>query len=176
MLTALFALFLLLILGTMARPALVPARTILTAPLLAFALVAGCAPAQEAEVQRIREQAEQGVAKAQFNLGVRYDNGRGVPQDYAEAAKWYRRAAEQGHASAQYNLGVMYSIGQGVPQNNREAYIWFSLAAASGNQKAAEYREDDARKLSPAQLSSAQAEAARRQAEIQDRIQDGTGN
>ncbi len=37
-----------------------------------------------------------------------YDNGQGVPQDYAEAVKWYRLAAEQGYAYAQYNLGVMY--------------------------------------------------------------------
>ncbi len=51
--------------------------------------------------------AAQGDAHAQFNLGVMYDKGRGVSQDYAEAVKWYRKAAEQGHASAQHNLGVM---------------------------------------------------------------------
>jgi len=32
-----------------------------------------------------------------------YDKGQGVPQDYAEALKWYRKAAEQGFAEAQYN-------------------------------------------------------------------------
>ena len=37
-----------------------------------------------------------------------YQNGRGVPQDDAEAAKWFRLAAEQGDAEAQHNLGVMY--------------------------------------------------------------------
>ena len=40
--------------------------------------------------------AEQGDAFAQFSLGIMYDNGEGVPQDYAEAVKWYRLAAEQG--------------------------------------------------------------------------------
>ena len=40
--------------------------------------------------------AEQGVTMAQYNLGVMYDKGQGVPQDDAEAAKWYQKAAEQG--------------------------------------------------------------------------------
>ena len=45
----------------------------------------------------------------------------GVPQNYAEAVKWYRLAADQGDASAQFNLGVMYDKGQGVPQDYAEA-------------------------------------------------------
>ncbi len=40
--------------------------------------------------------AEQGDADAQNKLGFMYDDGLGVPQDYAEAMKWYRNAAEQG--------------------------------------------------------------------------------
>jgi TPR repeat protein len=53
--------------------------------------------------------AEQGHAGAQYNLGVMYKNGRGIPQDYMQAAAWYRKAAEQGIANAQYNLGGMYA-------------------------------------------------------------------
>ena len=52
--------------------------------------------------------AEQGDAAAQYNLGLMYYTGQGVPQDYKEAVKWYRLSAEQGDATAQYNLGVMY--------------------------------------------------------------------
>ena len=52
--------------------------------------------------------AKQGNASAQFNLGLMYRKGQGVPQDYKTAVKWYRLAAEQGNASAQFNLGVMY--------------------------------------------------------------------
>ena len=48
--------------------------------------------------------AEQGVANAQYNLGVMYDNGDGVPQDSKTAEKWYTLAAEQGDAKSQYNL------------------------------------------------------------------------
>ena len=73
--------------------------------------------------------AEQGDAEAQFNLGVIYDEGQGVPQDYAEAAKWYRMAAEQGDADAQFILGVMYDEGQGVPKDDTEAVKWYRLAA-----------------------------------------------
>ena len=61
-----------------------------------------------------------------------YDKGQGVPQDYAEAVKWYRLAAEQGDADAQYNLGVMYDNGQGVPQDYAEAVKWYRLAAEQG--------------------------------------------
>ena len=53
-------------------------------------------------------------AQAQYNLGVMYDEGRGVRQDDAEAVRWYRQAAEQGYAAAQYNLGAMYANGRGV--------------------------------------------------------------
>ena len=60
--------------------------------------------------------ATQGDPFAQSFLGVMYENGRGVPQDYDEAVKWYRLAAAQGDAHAQYNLGVMYENGKGVPQ------------------------------------------------------------
>ena len=62
-------------------------------------------------VKWYRLAAEQGHAKAQYNLGLMYDNGEGVPQDYKEAVKWYRLAAEQGVASAQTNLGFMYYNG-----------------------------------------------------------------
>ena len=77
--------------------------------------------------------AAQGRADAQFNLGVMHAKGRGVPQDYGLALKWYRLAAAQGHAKAQSNLGVMYYTGNGVPQDYVEAVKWFRLAAAHGD-------------------------------------------
>ena len=48
----------------------------------------------ETALREWRPLAEQGLAVAQFNLGLMYDEGQGVPQDYAEAVKWYRKAAE----------------------------------------------------------------------------------
>ena len=65
--------------------------------------------------------AEQGDAKAQFNLGIMYERGQGVLQDYKTAVKWYALSAEQGDALAQYNLGVIYDKGQGVLQDYKTA-------------------------------------------------------
>ena len=50
-------------------------------------------------LREFRALAEQGDAGAQNNLGFMYSEGKGVPQDYAEAARWYRMAAEQSHGS-----------------------------------------------------------------------------
>jgi uncharacterized protein len=83
-----------------------------------------------------RPLAEQGDAEAQYNLGVMYEQGQGVIQDYGEAVKWYRLAAEQGDAGSQNNLGVMYAKGRGVPQNYREAVKWYRLAAEQGYPRA----------------------------------------
>ena len=74
-----------------------------------------------------------GDARAQYNLGIFHQNGWGVPQNHAEAVKWYRKAAMQGAASAQYNLGFMYLNGQGVPQNYAEAAKWYRKAAEQGD-------------------------------------------
>jgi len=77
--------------------------------------------------------AEQGNAIAQNNLGVMYDKGLGVPQDYVEAVRWYQMAAEQGNAIAQNNLGVIYDKGLGVPQDYVEAVRWYQMAAEQDN-------------------------------------------
>lgn len=83
-----------------------------------------------------RPLANQGNVHAQYGLGTMYDNGQGVPQDYAETVKWYRTAADQGNAYAQYNLGIMYANGQGVPQDYATAVKWFRKAADQGNANA----------------------------------------
>jgi hypothetical protein len=59
-------------------------------------------------------------------------NGEGVPQNYFQAANWYRRAADQGNASAQVYLGSMYYKGEGVGQNYAEAVKLYRLAADQG--------------------------------------------
>ena len=62
-----------------------------------------------------------------------YENSEGVPQDYAEALRWYRRAAEQGDAIAQYDLALMYARGRGVPQDDAEAVKWLRSAVKQGD-------------------------------------------
>jgi TPR repeat protein len=69
---------------------------------------------------------QQGDVKAQFNMGILYEKGQGVPQDFQEAFRWYYLAA------AQFNLGFLYATGVGVPQNYTEAGRWYWLAAQQG--------------------------------------------
>jgi len=83
--------------------------------------------------QSIEVLAKKGDPEAQNELGKKYEKGRGVPLNYAEAVKWYRLAAEQGNANGQNNLGVMYDNGRGVPLNYAEAVKWFRLAAEQGD-------------------------------------------
>jgi len=48
---------------------------------------------------------------AQFSLGVMYYKGHGVPENDAEAVKWYRKAAEQGNEGAKKMLKALeYSV------------------------------------------------------------------
>ena len=75
-------------------------------------------------------------AVSQNNLGVMYQNGYGVTQDYNEAVKWYRKSAEQGYAVGQYNLGAMYDNGYGVTQDYNEAVKWYRKSAEQGNGEA----------------------------------------
>lgn len=79
-----------------------------------------------------RPLAEQGHARAQFNLGVMHANGQGLKRDDAEAVKWYTKAAEQGYAPAQFNLGSAYKNGQGVAASDKDAAKWWRKAADQG--------------------------------------------
>ncbi|MEQ6341001.1 MAG: DnaJ domain-containing protein [Gammaproteobacteria bacterium] len=97
---------------------------------------------------------------AQYKKGIMYEKGQGLPQDFSQAAHWYRQAAEQGIADAQYRLGKLYTVGKGVPIDNSEAYAWLSLAAA-GNVEAAKPIVDYlASTMTPEQLANAKRRAA----------------
>ena len=78
------------------------------------------------------KRAEAGDPRAQNRLGLAYAQGNGVPQDNAEAAKWYRKAAEQGHGVARLNLGILLAEGRGVERDLTEAYKWTALACRAG--------------------------------------------
>lgn len=93
-------------------------------------------PGRAETLAETRANAEQGDEEAQFNLGVMYAGGQGVPQDSKQAVAWYRKAAEQGYAEAQFCLGEMYHKGLGVPQDYAQAAAWYSKAAEQGYPKA----------------------------------------
>jgi TPR repeat protein len=112
-----------------------------------------------------RRKAEEGLAYAQYKLGVLYDLGLGVPQDFGLAVALYRKAAEQGFPPAQYKLGGIYLDGHGAPRDLAEAYFWFDLAAlgtpstSEMQEKALKARDDVSAKLKPAALLQTQERA-----------------
>ena len=108
------------------------------------------------DVADCRVKAEQGDAKAQYNLGVIYDKGEGVIQDDKEAVKWTRKAAEQGHAKAQYNLALMYDNGRGVPKDYVMAHMYWNIAAVSGYKDAIKNRGIVEKKMTATQIAEAQ--------------------
>jgi TPR repeat protein len=107
--------------------------------------------------------AEQGVASAQFYLGLMYEKGRGVRQDHSTALTWFRKAAAQGYPGPQNNLGLMYERGRGVRKDVVRALMWYHLAGAmlQGDEgKTAMQRRD----LLVAQMTAAQIEQAQEMA------------
>jgi TPR repeat protein len=68
-----------------------------------------------------------------YLTGLMFDLGKGVPQDYREAFRWYVLAAEAGQPGAMNSLGLMYALGHGVSQDHSEAMKWWTKAADSGS-------------------------------------------
>ena len=111
-------------------------------------------------VRWYRQAAEEGDPEAQYNLGVMYNFGRGLPQSDAQAMMWYREAAERGIADAAFRLGFMYNNGAAyplwlhdqfydqeasdnagldVPQDDSEALKWYRMGAEQGHALAQYY-------------------------------------
>src|SRR5580704_3246785 len=76
------------------------------------------------------------LAWAQYNLGLMYRKGEGVPQSDAEAAHWYRLAAAQNFPEAQVKLADLYYFGHGVLRSLTQAAAWYRRAADLGNPEA----------------------------------------
>ncbi len=116
-----------------------------------------------------RRAAERGNTYAMQNLGVLLAAGTDGRTDYPAAIPWFRQAADFGVRDSQYNLAVILAWGMGTPRNPVEAYKWFTLAAKSGDQEAAAKRDEIARELSPADLTTAKALAENWRARMADR-------
>jgi TPR repeat protein len=80
-----------------------------------------------------KRDAAAGKAEAQFALGGFYEHGRmGMPQDYQQAAYWYRKAAEQDHHASQLYLGILLAQGKGCGPDPIEGLSWILLAKRGG--------------------------------------------
>lgn len=112
--------------------------------VLLMGLIAGCllfflppsktdAAYQKAYDKQLVSAAEQGDPKAQYYLGLVYENGYGTAANASMAVKWYQRAAEQGLDSAQVNLGMCFLQGTGITTDEAEGIRWLTSAANNGN-------------------------------------------
>ena len=73
--------------------------------------------------------AQSGDAQAQYDLGFRYEKGRGTDEDDDLALEWYRKSAEQGVAQAQFKVGIFYLKGISVDEDPDQAKTWLQKSA-----------------------------------------------
>jgi localization factor PodJL len=84
----------------------------------------------------LRAAAASGDPSAEFEVAARFAQGKGVKQNFDQAAKWYQRAASRGHAPSQYRLGTLFERGLGVAEDPARARVWYKRAAEQGNVRA----------------------------------------
>jgi len=102
-------------------------RALISTVLVVFTLqLSGCG---KLDHEQVRKLAEQGWEKYQNKLGIMYESGDGVPQDFKKAAYWYHEAAIQNNAAAQLNLGVLHYHGKGVRQDLNLAVNYIQRSA-----------------------------------------------
>lgn len=89
-------------------------------------------------------------------MGVIYYEGYGLPQDFKEAAKWFKRAAEKGKPESQARLGTLYFLGQGVKFDTIRGHMWLNIAIANGLEELRDLREELAEKMSQKEIERAQ--------------------
>ncbi len=80
----------------------------------------------------LKEAADLGHMKAQYNLGILLHQGLSVSQSYEEAYRYFELAAQQGHPRAQYMLGCYFAFGFWLLPSDEHAFHYFRLAAEAG--------------------------------------------
>ena len=101
-------------------------------PLASFAQMT-----DQDRAKQIKEQAEQGIAEAQYILGNMYAQGFNVEQNLKKSFQWIEKSAKQGYAAAEFDLASKYDIGEGIETNLQEAAIWYEKVAKKGEAAAA---------------------------------------
>ena len=83
--------------------------------------------------------ATQGIIVSQYNTGVNYSLGLGIPVDMEKSVYWFQEATKQGHSKAPFNLAILYAKGSNVPKNITLSETYFLLAAERGNKEAKDF-------------------------------------
>jgi len=110
----------------------------------------GVAQDYKTAMRWFRKAADQGMAEAQFCVGMMYQgddwhSGQGVDEDYKTAMRWFRKAAEQCMPESQLIMAELLSVGDkdaGIPQDLELALFYVSAAEAQGIEGTRELRED----------------------------------
>ena len=118
--------------------------------------------ARRSSLERVTVRSKQGDPRALYDLGERYYDGLGTPQDFKRSFQYFREAAAKGHAPAQTNAGMMLLIGRGTPRDPVEGAKWILMAARQDHPKADQLLETLKKRLTPDQRKEAE-----RRAEIQ---------
>lgn len=124
-------------------------------PYSAALHVYGCADYPKA-FNLFRPLADQGMALAQYQIGLMTEQGQGTEPNLAHAFPWYMKAAEQGVVDAYFALGQLYSRGVAVTRDKVQAYAWFDRAMKGGNAVAGDWLRDEAKKMTPEEIAEAQ--------------------
>jgi len=106
-------------------------RVILSAVVLSLFLAFPAFAGNTSE--SLLKRAESGDAAACYDLGLKYNSGDGVAQDYKKAAEWYEKAAGKGNTAAEYDLGLINLGGQLGTRNYEKAVKCFESAAWKGH-------------------------------------------
>ncbi|MFL2793032.1 MAG: tetratricopeptide repeat protein [Paracoccaceae bacterium] len=107
-------------------------------------------------VLRVEKNPHNPTNRSQYNLGVIYQNGEGVPQDYKKAVRWWRLTAEHGDAESQHNLANRYYYGEGVAKDIVYAHMWKNLAFSNGFKPAKEHLKMFGQEMTSSQIETAQ--------------------
>jgi TPR repeat protein len=119
--------------NTKASPIALPPNTEIESP--GAAARAASLPATIASAS-LRHAASNGEPAAEFEIGARFADGRGVSPDLQQAFIWYQRSAMHGYAPAQFRLGSSYERGLGTDKDHERAKLWYRRAAEKGHVKA----------------------------------------
>jgi TPR repeat protein len=79
-------------------------------------------------LENLRPEADAGDPVAQYFLGEMHLRGKGVDQNFEQAAAWYEKAAVGGHADAQSAIGSLEMLGLGVPRHPTSGYFWLIVS------------------------------------------------
>lgn len=100
----------------------------------------------EQAIVHIQQAADQKSSRAQYVLGMLYENGKGMGKDMEKATQWYRKAAKQSNGDATERLGKIYELGiGGVEVDLRKAFGYYqkTVAIYAANQEGKPSQPDE---------------------------------